>query len=209
MGMADQLQEPPRLKTCETCFRAKIRCNRTQDSGHCDRCLRLGKVCVFAAARHRKPPRSRADRADRADLLEVVWGERTPSTRSRTQSPTHPRSNPSLAGSPLGAASSGTLDPVAGGALTGEHATTLLHIYNSRMSPHFPFVRLPATTSIETLRQQRPCLCLAVLAAASYGDMHLQKSLYRSFNTAVADRLVHSNLASLDLLQGLLVHTAW
>ncbi|CAK7204826.1 hypothetical protein SEUCBS139899_007588 [Sporothrix eucalyptigena] len=161
--MASRLRDrpaPPRLKTCETCFHAKIRCDRTQDSGSCDRCLRLNKNCFFAFARHGKPPSKSA-----------------------------------------GAASSATVP--------GMLASRLLDIYTNRMLFHFPFVHLPAGLSPEMLREQKPFLYLAVLAAASYEDVALQRRLGQQFNAAVADRLTHGNMASLDLLQGLLVHTAW
>lgn len=46
----------PLLKTCQTCFHAKIRCIKTQDSGVCDRCLRLSKTCVFNPARRNVVP---------------------------------------------------------------------------------------------------------------------------------------------------------
>jgi len=43
----------PLLKTCQTCFKAKIRCQTTQASGACDRCSRLQKTCIFASSRRR------------------------------------------------------------------------------------------------------------------------------------------------------------
>lgn len=180
-------RDPQRLKTCETCFRAKIRCDRTQDSGSCDRCLRLGKACVFAIARHGRPHGRQPRGTNRVDRLEV---------RGLRASV-----------SPSGVSSSS--DPISTGTMSDSQAAALLHIYSSRMLPHFPFVHLPANTPPGSLRQQRPCLYLAVLAAASYGDTVLQRDLSRAFNTAVADKMMHGNMASLDLLQGLLVHTAW
>lgn len=42
------------LKTCQTCFQAKIKCERSQESGKCDRCLRLGKACVFNPSRRKR-----------------------------------------------------------------------------------------------------------------------------------------------------------
>ncbi|CAK7234578.1 hypothetical protein SCUCBS95973_008983 [Sporothrix curviconia] len=62
--------------------------------------------------------------------------------------------------------------------------------------------------SAEVLRHTRPCLYLAVLAAASFEDAALQRRLGQQFNAVVASRLTHGSMASLDLLQGLLVHTA-
>lgn len=50
----DDQSSMPLLKTCQTCFHAKIRCEKTQDSELCDRCLRLGKTCIFKQARRRR-----------------------------------------------------------------------------------------------------------------------------------------------------------
>lgn len=178
----------PRLKTCETCFRAKIRCDRTQDSGSCDRCLRLHKECVFAVARHGRPHVRHGRSTNDSNRLEVA----------RQRVSVSPIGIPSL---PFSAS---LLDDVG-----DDKAAMLLQRYSSRMLPHFPFVHIPANETPRTLREQRPCLYIAILSAASYDDNDLQRRLSQSFNATVAEKMVHGNIASLDLLQGILVHSAW
>lgn len=52
-----QQQHPQRTmsltKTCQNCFQAKIRCDRTQNRDACDRCHRLRKHCVFRPSTRR------------------------------------------------------------------------------------------------------------------------------------------------------------
>ena len=180
----------PRLKTCETCFRAKIKCERTQDTGSCDRCLRLSKNCVFAVARHgRLPERFRRPLSGVHDVPGNRIATETSAYASRTASP-YERSNALIT-------------------VGDDDASNLLHIYNSRMLPHFPFVLVPNDLSVKKLRDQRPCLFLAIMAVASHQDAALQAQLGRQFNALVADRLMQGHITSLDLIQGLLVHTAW
>ncbi|UZP41803.1 hypothetical protein NXS19_009619 [Fusarium pseudograminearum] len=53
-NMASRADNVTLLKTCQTCFHAKIRCEKSQGSVKCDRCLRLNKTCVFNPSRRRK-----------------------------------------------------------------------------------------------------------------------------------------------------------
>jgi hypothetical protein len=180
-------RDTPRLKTCETCFRDKIRCNRTQDSGSCDRCLRVGKHCVFAIARHGRPQGWQPRGTSRVGRLEV---------RSQQASISPSGVSPSTG-------------PLSTEVISDNQAAALLYIYGNRMLPHFLFVYIPANTTPSSLRQQQPCLYLAVLAAASYGDTVQQRQLSQAFNAIVADKMLHGKMTSLDLLQGVLVHSAW
>jgi hypothetical protein len=100
-------------------------------------------------------------------------------------------------------------DPVAGGIISRQRAERTLAVYRNKMILHFPFVLIPDAVTIETLRLERPCLCLAVLAAASFDDVLLQRTLSRSFNRLIAARLAQGDLVSIDTLQGLMVHLAW
>ena len=190
-------RDGPLLKTCQTCFHAKIRCERTQDSGVCDRCLRLGKECIFGPARRRNaPPRNRIDRLEAR--VDRILGSRTPSPGASHE--------PDAAASTVVAE---PCDPVADGVLSRQRAEGILDVYRSKMTHLFPFVLIPASVTFDALRADRPCLCLAMLAAASFDDVVLQRTLGRSFNQLIADKLARGNFASLDTLQGLLIHLAW
>lgn len=104
-------------------------------------------------------------------------------------------------------------DPFEKGLLSLEEASGLLDIFRAKLVPHFPFVVVSPTTSLGQLHQQRPALCLAILAAASFGNLRLQRSLGALFNELVgeriAKRMAKDRFATLDMLQALLVHVSW
>ncbi|KAF5010242.1 hypothetical protein FDECE_3601 [Fusarium decemcellulare] len=200
----------PLLKTCQTCFHAKIRCEKSQDSGKCDRCLRLGKTCVFNPSRRRKALRPGSKNLDAT----------SPTTRSRSPSITSANAGPSSSrdfpgSSPAFSNTPGSIDPdapsspFARGLLTYELGQDLLDAFRTKMTPHFPFVCVPDTLSVQDLAREKPALCVAIMAASSYGDHKLQQALGHMFNEIVAIRLIRGPFATLDMLQGLLVHLAW
>ncbi|KAK6223853.1 zn 2cys6 transcription factor [Colletotrichum tabaci] len=225
-----QRSPTPLLRTCRICAHAKIKCDRTQDSGSCDRCLRLGKECTYAVARGRKlpGPRSRSNK-----LLQVPERPAAPSvtesppvsesiTSDQSRTPPPPphaaSSSGSAAGDPgsqsrqvdLGTGSgNGPHDPFQAGQLSLERGQELLDRFRKKLTPHFPFVIIADSVHVSALRKTRPALCLALLAAASHDDVRLQRALGQMFNELVAARLVAGNFTCLDVLQGLLVHLAW
>lgn len=77
------------------------------------------------------------------------------------------------------------------------------------MTPHFPFAYIQPQQYAEEVRQQRPFLFLAILAAASYDNMPLQKALGKEVKQTISTRMVINGEMSLDLLQELLIHLAW
>ena len=100
-------------------------------------------------------------------------------------------------------------DVIAAGLLTIETASSLLSTFKMTMTDHFPFVRVQPQQTTEEIRQQRPFLFLAIIAAASYEDMPLQRKLGKRLKQAISTRMILKGEMSLDLLQGLLVHLAW
>lgn len=77
------------------------------------------------------------------------------------------------------------------------------------MMPYFPFVVFSKDLSVDELNRERPCACLAALAAASHSELHTQQALGSLFNQVIAARMIDGNIADIDLLQGLLIHLAW
>lgn len=180
------------LKTCQICHDAKIRCIKTQDSPSCDRCMRLGKTCIFNPSRRNLVRRGRS--RSRTSRLEEPRGREDVARLS-------PLSNPPRTGS--------SHDPFLRGLLSLESGQELLDYFAAKMTLHFPFVILPLGVSASDLIRDRPCVCLAALAAAAHKQVALQRSLGRLFNELVSSRLVAGPFHSLDLLQGLLIHVAW
>jgi hypothetical protein len=70
-------------------------------------------------------------------------------------------------------------------------------------------VIIPPDVSVHHLRQNKPFLFLAILAAASYENMPLQRSLGAEVKKAVSARMILNGEVSFDMLQGLLVYLAW
>lgn len=93
--------------------------------------------------------------------------------------------------------------------MTLEQGQECLDMFRSRMSPHFPFVMIQESVTIQSLVQDRPALCVAVLAASCHENRRLQRELGRLFHEIVLVRMMKGPFATLDMLQGLLVHLAW
>ncbi|KAK1721244.1 uncharacterized protein BDZ83DRAFT_584007 [Colletotrichum acutatum] len=196
-----QRSPTPLLKTCRTCAHAKIKCDRSQDSNVCDRCLRLGKDCTYAVARGRKPPGPRSSLTP--DQTRTPPQLAASSGGSSTQ---HPRAGDAgPAGRGLG---TGVHDPFEAGQLSIDKGQELLERFRTKLTPHFPFIIIPASENVSSLRQSRPALLLGLLAVSSYDDVRLQRALGQMFNDLIAVRLVKGDFACLDVLQGLLVHLA-
>ncbi|KAL6407752.1 hypothetical protein AUP68_08776 [Ilyonectria robusta] len=211
------------LKTCQTCFHAKIRCDKSQDSELCDRCLRLGKECVFNSARRRpKVSRQRYELLHMnkdSDLTYSHWIARPNETlevRTRSsrvsKSPVNSHAS-SSAPTPKRLVDvinrDASLDPFERGILSLETASTLIDWFRRKMTPYFPFVVFSKDLSVDQLNRERPCACLAALAAASHSELHTQQALGSLFNQVIAARMIEGNIADIDLLQGLLIHLAW
>ncbi|KAH8895798.1 hypothetical protein GQ53DRAFT_33184 [Thozetella sp. PMI_491] len=212
-------------KTCEICFRAKIRCDRTRASGPCDRCLRLHKTCVFIPSKKRIAPVSHARRIEQMEAkIDRILTNR-PSTRSTARASQPRAGTPILeddsatsicveptelaASPPPNRAWPNKFDPVLADMLSEDEADDLLNVFRTTMASHFPFVMLPEDTTSEEVRFHHPSLWLSALAVASFRHPQRQQALGTLFTEMVSARLVAGNLADLDLLQGLLVHLAW
>ncbi|KAM0351237.1 hypothetical protein ACHAP4_009376 [Fusarium culmorum] len=195
----DHRSPMPLLKTCQTCFHLKIRCEKTQDSDLCDRCLRLGKTCIFNQARRRQNVNRQRERLG----AQSVSDRSSKSPVNRQQQARGSQGDHDILNKDA------SLDPFEQGILTFEKGQNLLEIFTRRFIPYFPFVLFPSDSSIEELNSQHPCACLAMLAAASYTDVGTQVALGNLFKQIVAVRMVNGEFNQLDLLQGLLIYVAW
>jgi len=193
------------LKTCNTCFLGKIRCDRSQGSGPCDRCLRLGKECVFPPRRHNHKSQVRNNRPAGSQPDSGPDQVAPPSIGSQAGRTTHSQSLPQ----PLYV--NGLDDPLVHihSWINVEKQGELLGLFRTRLSPRFPFVVIPEDVKPEDMYQQRPCTHLAILGVASSADFVLQRKLSGLFNQVLTARLASGKLATLDVLQGLLLHIAW
>lgn len=90
-----------------------------------------------------------------------------------------------------------------------ERGQECLDFFKTRMAPHFPFVMISDSVTIQGLVQDKPTLCVAVLAASCHEDRRLQRELGKLFHEIVVVKMIKGPFATLDMLQGLLVHLAW
>lgn len=74
---------------------------------------------------------------------------------------------------------------------------------------HFPFVIIPEGVDASVLRRDSPFLLLCILTACSEHDPAQQDKLEREIREVVGTCLIMEMRRNMDLLQGLLVHTAW
>ena len=86
---------------------------------------------------------------------------------------------------------------------------TLLYIFRHNMVSQFPFVVIPEGISAAELSQTKPFLFKTVIMVASYHDKSGQARMAKEIFQYLSAHMIIANEKSLDLLQGLLVLTAW
>ncbi|KAG9250004.1 putative fungal-specific transcription factor [Emericellopsis atlantica] len=100
-------------------------------------------------------------------------------------------------------------DVIDRGLMNLELAQELFVRYADHMAPQFPAVIFPPSQSVSELRRTRPVLFLAVMAAASSEIQALQAELQRELMMVFAEKVFLSGEKSVEIVQGLLVATAW
>ena len=97
-------------------------------------------------------------------------------------------------------------DPIAAGIIEVQHAYRLLDTFKTSFISTFPFVVVEADAA--SLRQQQPFLFHAILTVTSYDTPRIQRLLEDEFRRQIARTVEHAR-QDLEILQGLLVYTAW
>ena len=77
------------------------------------------------------------------------------------------------------------------------------------MTPHFPFVVIPPGTTAGQLHQQKPFLYSAIMMSVAFRSVSKQMAMAKDIMTDLSVRLLQRGEKSMDLLQGLLVYSAW
>ncbi|KAJ5263774.1 hypothetical protein N7478_011379 [Penicillium angulare] len=100
------------------------------------------------------------------------------------------------------------IDVIGKGLISQEVAVELLDQYREAML-FFPFVMLPATTTVQNLRTEKPFLLLCILVFCSFRDDPLQKSLEEVLEVYISNQVLHADhechQPCLETLQGLLI----
>ncbi|PWY94489.1 hypothetical protein BO94DRAFT_531461 [Aspergillus sclerotioniger CBS 115572] len=191
------------VKTCQNCARAKIRCIRHDTTGSCDRCERLGKDCHFREGRSTNIGNSRDSKDRRIDVLEAKVDQ----LLAQSTTP-NLRGGSTTEGSPA-SFTSHSKDVIDKGLLTIDAANLLLNEFRATLMPHCPFVVISPQLSAEDLRRDKPFLFLAILNAALYDNMPLQRTVEKEVKKMISDCMIFDGPVSFEILQGLLVHLAW
>ncbi|KAK3497482.1 uncharacterized protein B0T23DRAFT_426590 [Neurospora hispaniola] len=90
-----------------------------------------------------------------------------------------------------------------------ESDETILTIYQTHLSPLFPFVVIPVGTTVQELEQSRPFLFSAVRMVTTLTSMRSMRAQMYRLVRHVSERMLLRSERSLDLLQGILVMIGW
>ena len=101
-------------------------------------------------------------------------------------------------------------DVIDRGLVSMEEAEVLVSRYVHDLSPHFPAVVFASGMTAAGLRQAKPALFLAVIAAAAGSSSAvLNRTLREEFQHLYADRVIIRGQKSLELVQSILVTAIW
>jgi hypothetical protein len=100
-------------------------------------------------------------------------------------------------------------DPVETGLLEEDLAVSLLNEFRQENSNSFPFVIVGPSMDANSLRREQPFLFLSIMAVMTYRTPNVQCILAEAFRDQVAVRIVQGSHKGLEMLQGLLVHSAY
>ena len=176
-------------KACETCRNLKIACVIDEGNPGCRRCIKDNQRCIKLPLGQRRKKRTDARLADLEDQMTIVLKaleQRDQSQRIQV------------------------IDLVGQGIMEADTAYRLFELYREEMSPMFPFVVFSTDVQPEMIRSKKPLLFLAILTVAAG---ILKPQLHHYLTTEVwkvlADRVLCSGKASIQVVQALLVMTVW
>ena len=102
----------------------------------------------------------------------------------------------------------GRADVIQKGIISEQRAGEFIEAFETDFSS-FPFLTIPSSCALGSIRSERPFLLLAILTIASRKNLTLQESLEKEFRETLGTRLIVEASKDLDLLQGLIVYIAW
>jgi hypothetical protein len=193
------------------------------------RCLRLNKEChPSATIRQRRPRKKLMSKTVRVEeKLDNILGLLQTGVDINHHAATVVReSTPSISSDLNGYMSSATqltpeinsldshsdyssVSSVPEFALTLAQAEEYLTVFKNQKLKYFPFVYIPATTTAEQLRLQRPFLYTCIMAISSQITVQ-QQALNLKVKELITLHMLHEPVNSgLDMLLGLLVYIGW
>jgi len=222
---------PLKRRACVACTTAKAKC-APHSASHsiCERCHRLGKHCVFLHLPERRRPQSTRlvsptgkvshDVKALENKLDALSAEIAALKQQNNESSSTPQSGASITpGSDANIADSepilryplhyGQADIIDRGWITMDEAEHLVAVFKQNFIPRFPFVTLGPSETAVHLRKNSPFLFLCIVAIPLYTNPPLQRKLGEEVRRQLSLRLLFNAERSMDLLRGLLVHSAW
>ncbi|KAI4150897.1 MAG: hypothetical protein LQ340_003822 [Diploschistes diacapsis] len=207
-------QDKPFLRSCEPCRTAKAKCVPVADAGVKECESRVAEVekkldNIYALLQANRHPES-----TNANTAQVPSPVSSADNSTGTLNPFVLRAIPAQGQTLTPPASDcrgdlrRRLDVVDKGVLTVQEAEELLRVYQD-VSRDYPFIYIDPTTSLETIRWEKPFLLLSVLVMTSQRARSLQVLLERELRDLLSMKVIVEGELSLDLLQGLLVYLAW
>ncbi|KAJ5525615.1 transcriptional regulator family: Fungal Specific TF [Penicillium frequentans] len=229
---------PVKKRACVACTTAKAKCT-PQATNLCQRCGRLGKSCTYldlpqTKRKHKAAPRRVEALEQRVDQLMsqlaalTQQGVKTPSDHlnppTNDSASTH---DPELDSVDTDALIYAAQDPSHGpdppttsamegqpsivdrGLLSEAEGERLVTSFKCDFVTRFPFVLLQRGETADSLRRTQPFLFLCVVAATMGSVLPLRKIVADEIMKHVTLRIVARSERNLELLRGLLVHSAW
>ena len=211
------------------CRSRKVKCVPHSQTGICLNCERSGATCEWAP----RNPRIRKERLSskaRIAALESTLeqfisrqaaatehsctqasldrGESSTSASRQEVDSIATKLNLLAQGNSLSDSNVSLMDILSQYNVTPEDAERYLSQFRE-MTLHFPFVVLPAGSTLSSLSEQSPMRLLAAVTAASSSNKREQTLLERTLRLSLLERIMLHGEKSLDLLGALLVYLAW
>ncbi|KAJ5171961.1 hypothetical protein N7492_004554 [Penicillium capsulatum] len=225
-------------RACAACTAAKAKCT-PQTVNLCQRCARLGKSCIYLdlpqTKRKQKAAPSRVEvlekKVDRlVSQLDVLTRQNAQVSPDTSNPPTNDLAlsrDSELDSTEITELLDAAQDPSHGldppttsvlegqpsivdrGLLSETEAESLVKTFQLELVPKFPFVLTSHGETATQLRQREPFLFLCVVAATIRSAHPLRKVFAEEIMNHVTLRVVARSERNLELLRGLLVHSAW
>lgn len=110
---------------------------------------------------------------------------------------------------PISSALAGQPSLVDRGLFSESETENLIQTFKSAFVPKFPFVLIASTETAVQLGKREPFLFLCVIAATIGSSHPLRKKVTEEVMNHITLRVVERSERNLELLQGLLVYSAW
>ncbi|KAF9888507.1 hypothetical protein FE257_008614 [Aspergillus nanangensis] len=229
---------PVKRRACVACTVAKVKCT-PQAVNRCQRCARLDRSCTYldlpqTKRKHKAAPSRVEVLENKVDQLMSQLADLTRQNGQPSPDPSNSLTNdlgssrvPEPDSTDIAALLDAAKDPSHGldpptssalegqpsivdrGLLSAAEAERLVTTFKLDLVPKFPFVLIAPSETVAIIRDRQPFVFLCVVAAAMGSAHPLRKAVTEEIMKHVTSRVVARSERNLELLRGLLVHSAW